>query len=333
MTPPESNETGEPTEQTFAAGDLLRLIGLTYRQLNDWESRAGIFGQVRTNSEGWRKFTYEQVLALAVCAALRRQFSLPLEKVGKLYWWLMNASDDKREAFFAKQGRETAANMERGNEDLLNKIGQAKKVEQLDDVSRFYLLQYVRAKLESHREFPILYAFLSAKIAGEHVFLYTDFEVPMILFEQNLANAIGMRLLTKPTVICPLNAIFDELRKEMGDPPLEGDKMTPLLVEKWKKLESRVQITADEQEILRLLRSKQYQRVTVHLNSGRMLRADCEEELPKMEASKRDALILETIAEGSFATVTIQKKNGEIFRLSRTETLKFSARPQDAPDP
>jgi len=40
------------------------------------------------SQQGWRKFTLYEVLALAICGELRRQFSLPLEQLRDLYRWL-----------------------------------------------------------------------------------------------------------------------------------------------------------------------------------------------------------------------------------------------------
>lgn len=323
MTPPEAKEISGTSERTFKAGDLLKLIGLTYRQLNDWEDRAKIFEQRRSKSEGWRKFTPEEVTALAVCASLRRQFSLPLEKVGELYRWLLDASASPTENLFAQQGRDVVARIEREHPTLLAMTGEARRKSLADDASRYLLTEYLNAKLNSQRVCPIRYAFLSAKFTGEYVYLYTDFEAKMILFEENLAHAFALRLGKKPAIVCPLNNVFDELLIDMGKSPLERDKNTPSLMDRWKQLESRVQVTRDEEEVLRLLRSKRYQRVTVHLKDGQVLRADCEGELPKAEATKHNAQILNAVADGGYCTVMIQKRDGQIVRLTRTDTMKF----------
>lgn len=326
MTPPEANESSGTNDQTFKAGDLLKLIGLTYRQLNDWENRAKIFDQQRAKTEGWRKFTGEEALALAVCASLRRQLSLPLEKVGWLYRWLMDASGDPEEVRRAEMGRVLATHIERDYPDLFRRTGEKSKTGTIDDATRFFRDEYANAKLDSYRACPIRYAYFSAKFACEPVYLYTDFETRMILFEQNLVSAIAMRFKTNPVVICPLNSVFDEFLKATGKPLLGDDKKPSSTFDEWKERESRVQITADEQEILRLLRSKQYQRVTVHLKDGRLLRADIEEELPKVEAAKLNGQILDSIQEGRFTTVSVQKGDGAILRLLRKSTVKFSAR-------
>lgn len=67
-------------ERTFTARDAKELAGLSYRQLNDWESR-GAAQNDRAGGAGWRKFTPKQLFALMVCNEIRKQFSIPVEKL------------------------------------------------------------------------------------------------------------------------------------------------------------------------------------------------------------------------------------------------------------
>ena len=60
----------ESEARDFKASDLLKLAGLTYRQLSDWENRAGVLTSQRATDAGWRKFTVEELIALCVCASL-----------------------------------------------------------------------------------------------------------------------------------------------------------------------------------------------------------------------------------------------------------------------
>ena len=73
-----------PERETFRAGDLNRITGLTYRQVNDWDARVGALPHGDRSEAGWRKFSADEVLAVAVCAALRRDFGVPLEKLAWL---------------------------------------------------------------------------------------------------------------------------------------------------------------------------------------------------------------------------------------------------------
>ena len=113
----------------FTARDLLKLAGLTYRQLNDWESRVGISPSERATSEGWRKFTSEEVLALSVCASLRRELHLTLEIIGGLYQWLMGrrlTKSDETLLAIAETQLESMRSNSKVNR-LLNLTGEALK--------------------------------------------------------------------------------------------------------------------------------------------------------------------------------------------------------------
>src|SRR5258706_6942731 len=68
-----------PTGRQFTAGTIKKLAGLTYRQLNDWESKGALSsGRERT---GWRKFSAVELVTLLVCSELRRQFGVSLESL------------------------------------------------------------------------------------------------------------------------------------------------------------------------------------------------------------------------------------------------------------
>lgn len=67
------------SDASFTASDLFELAGLTYRQLNDWESRGAMSGE-RVKDKGWRRFTPREVFALMVCAEIKSKFGVPLER-------------------------------------------------------------------------------------------------------------------------------------------------------------------------------------------------------------------------------------------------------------
>jgi DNA-binding transcriptional MerR regulator len=66
------------TPPDMRAADVQRAAGLSYRQLNDWDSKGAVPG-AREAEGKWRKFTPRAVFTLMVCAALRRQFGAPVE--------------------------------------------------------------------------------------------------------------------------------------------------------------------------------------------------------------------------------------------------------------
>ena len=66
-------------EKPFTAKDAKDLAGLSYRQLNDWDSRDAIPGE-RKADRSWRKFTPKDLFILMVCAEIRRLYGVPVEK-------------------------------------------------------------------------------------------------------------------------------------------------------------------------------------------------------------------------------------------------------------
>lgn len=77
-----------------------------------------------------------------------------------------------------------------------------------------------------------------------------------------------------------------------------------------------------EYEVLRLIREKAYQRVSVHVSEGKIIRLEVDEELPLGEQEKREKIILDAIRNNDFQTVTVQVQNGKVVRLSRKNSIK-----------
>jgi len=83
--------------RNFKASDILKLAGLSYRQLNDWEERADISPPQRTGAAGWRRFSAADVFVLMVCVEIRRQFGVPLESLT----WAFNSEESHSQYEFA----------------------------------------------------------------------------------------------------------------------------------------------------------------------------------------------------------------------------------------
>jgi DNA-binding transcriptional MerR regulator len=60
--------------------DVQVLAGLSYRQLNQWESR-GAVPHRRGRDAGWRRFSPSEVFTLMVCAKVRRRLNVPLQSL------------------------------------------------------------------------------------------------------------------------------------------------------------------------------------------------------------------------------------------------------------
>ena len=77
----------------FTASDARKVAGVTYRQLNDWDVKGALPSQ-RRRSSGWRKFDPKQFFVLLVCAELRKQFGVPIEKLAWLQKFMLQEGAD-----------------------------------------------------------------------------------------------------------------------------------------------------------------------------------------------------------------------------------------------
>ncbi len=72
-------------ERNLRAQDIKRILGLSYRQLNDWSTQGLILTVSERasgpKSEGWRKFAIADLLSLAVLRELKSR-RLPVEGIG-----------------------------------------------------------------------------------------------------------------------------------------------------------------------------------------------------------------------------------------------------------
>jgi hypothetical protein len=85
---------GENSENLkFTASDAKQIAGVTYRQLNDWDVKGALPSQ-RSRSSGWRKFDPKQFFVVLVCAELRKQFGVPIEKLAWLQKFMLQEGAD-----------------------------------------------------------------------------------------------------------------------------------------------------------------------------------------------------------------------------------------------
>lgn len=81
------------TQGEYTASDVRKTAGLSYRQINNWNSKGALPGE-REGKEGWNKFTARDIFALAVSAEIRRQFLVPLESVKWLQTYMQQGQVD-----------------------------------------------------------------------------------------------------------------------------------------------------------------------------------------------------------------------------------------------
>jgi DNA-binding transcriptional MerR regulator len=75
----------KPKKSMFTASDVKAVGGISYRQLNDWDSKGALPTQ-RVGSSGWRKFDSRQLFVILICAEIRNKFGVSIEKLA----WLQN---------------------------------------------------------------------------------------------------------------------------------------------------------------------------------------------------------------------------------------------------
>jgi len=77
----------------FTASEARTLAGVTYRQINDWDAKGALPSQ-RTKGSGWRRFDPKQFFVILVCAEIRKQFGVPIEKLAWLQKFMLQDGAD-----------------------------------------------------------------------------------------------------------------------------------------------------------------------------------------------------------------------------------------------
>jgi len=77
----------------FTASDLRKAGGISYRQLNVWDSKGALPNQ-REHSSGWRRFDPKRFFVILVCAEMRKQFGISLEKLAWLQKFMLQDGAD-----------------------------------------------------------------------------------------------------------------------------------------------------------------------------------------------------------------------------------------------
>jgi hypothetical protein len=99
-TGPKKNPAEEPQ---FRASDVRDTAGLTYRQLNDWEAKGALPSQ-SDREAGWRKFSPREVFAIMVCAEIRERFGVPVESLRFIRSFMLQDGADHLQAAVDKMG-------------------------------------------------------------------------------------------------------------------------------------------------------------------------------------------------------------------------------------
>jgi DNA-binding protein YbaB len=194
---------------------------------------------------------------------------------------------------------------------------------EIDDKAIDYVVkEYISATINRACNQPVFHILKMAQL-GIAIYLVTDQETSMIVSETNLVKSISGRIISKPTLIFQLNDLLNEILEKSGLPTFTLDKYLTSFRDYWEKIEERADLTEAEREVIRLIRERDYQRVTAQVKGGEIIRVEREEDLPTREQDKLEELILNAIREGDHQTITLQKCDGKLMRINRKESIKL----------
>ncbi len=200
------------TENSLRANDLLKIAGLTYRQLNDWDERAGILSSDRSSKAGWRRFTGDEALALCICAKLRNQFSIPLEKLHPVLKWLLGKTEDNALQKMKKEADRYIRNAEKQHHTFLNLDEESLQKALKDESNRLLLSEYRFAKIKSLANLPVRYAYALVNV-GTKINLVTDFNEIFRIYTFDQTHLLISFDLHNPLIVLPLSPIITEFKK------------------------------------------------------------------------------------------------------------------------
>ena len=210
------------TENSLRANDLLKIAGLTYRQLNDWDERAGILSSDRSSKAGWRRFTGDEALALCICAKLRNHFSIPLDKLHLVLKWLLGKTKDSTLQKMKQQADEYLRIAEEQDSGLLSLKGDSLRKALEDESNRFLLHEYRDAQIKSLITLPVRYAYAISNI-GVKTHLVTDFNEIFKIYTVDQTNGFVSVDLPNPLIVLPLSPIIAEFKKVLKPKTLNPD--------------------------------------------------------------------------------------------------------------
>jgi DNA-binding transcriptional MerR regulator len=314
------------SERNYKASDALKLAGMTYRQLQDWENRAGVMTSQRATQDGWRKFSGEEILGLCICNRLRQLFSLPLDKVGELMQWLLGKRTDlssPRMKSRTEGARESLVVFRKENAKLVSLDPDAmNRAWQEDETVRDTIWLYDQLRVLVMGDRPLVQAYEVAE-RRTLVYLVTDFKEYDILSKDQLANFARNGMLETPLILCPINPIINEVLTAAGMPPLP-EPVTPESPSMGYPFDTTVPVSGDELKALNLLRAKTSQSVTLHKCDGEITQAEVEEKLKRAGVEPDDTEILRAIKSDDFSNVSVHKADGKVVGLKRKTTIKLN---------
>ena len=302
-------DNSESLDECFKANDVLELAGLTYRQLHDWEKRAGVIRAKRTSSEGWRQFTLEEVSALAICSRLRNSVGLSLDQAGKIYEWLVGKQPNREQITHAAAAE---LNLERFARTMIfDGFLAIKEDKSLLEVTRDYARKNIWR--------PTFVALKMVQL-GFPTYLVTDISAFSILGQDELVSWMAIRIHPKPIIVLPLNDILNKILAATTIRRYSLEFHFKSLRDYWNRLQDFIELSPSERKVLKLIRERGYQRITAHIDDGRIIRVEREEEL---NLDNAEETILEALRSGTHQRITIRTTDGKIVWIGRKENKKL----------
>ncbi len=168
-------------------------------------------------------------------------------------------------------------------------------------------IDYLRYALEMNRRF------------GFACYLLTDLKETFMIgpdchIEDHFAMGFFRHNRTENLILINLNPLINKLLIAKDCPPLVITKSYETI--RLDDLPAKARNSA-ENRVLCMIRNRDYSQVTVHLKSGRIVRADCEEEMTRSGEIKSDKEILDAVKNEKFQTVTIKTHEGKVIRMTR----------------
>jgi DNA-binding transcriptional MerR regulator len=249
----------------FTAGEVREAAGLSYRQLNDWDHR-GVLPRQPGRGEGWRRFSPRDLFALMVCAELRRQFGVPVER-----------------------------------------------------------LRFVREFMLQENANHLKAAIWLMQVLGLGVWLVTDFEETFMMdSELEFMDMIEHGWLgggeTRAYAWLKVDPLVNKLLGALKDPiniVMDRSKGAAIMRLRDQLASGR---SPEEVEVLRLIRSGQFETVEVKLKDGKISTIHTTDDLDE----RMVATLEKVIERDAFQTFTVTAKDGRIVSARR----KTSHKPQ-----
>lgn len=316
-------------QESLTAGDLRKVTGLSYRQVNEWDKRGALPHQ-REKKGGWRRVNVWQAMALKIVAELRDKFAIPLTKQRELLHWLIGNTPQTRDeiwfnsAFFIIRHLGESGLTERGlrQSDAKHLLQRLESLwdertggeETLKDLVTFTEIASstddIQIRMEIQRLCSALlplYSALGGMSTGYAMYLVSDLEHHALVDELALVDGTARGLLFDTSLVVRVDLHINSVLEVAGRPTLPVTMRAADV-----NTDHDYSPNEAEQQILKTLREGDFERLIIEPRNGgyRMVLG--------REYKGQDLASIETLLEDSdFQTITLVKSDGRIVRIAQ----------------